>query len=435
MVESKILSDRFLLDVDPFAEPEESIFLPEEEIEEKIENEMAQFSAFFNFVSITALLLTGNTTTRGTGSFFVSLALILDPQQVEKFFRPIEKGPFIQVILKRITWILPFGSIVGNAISSIEPLEIFEDIGKGPKPFPNPKPFVDFEKVKNFFPDIPMQPEIISQAKERGIMGRPGMDYFLPLAYYFLMHRLNSVEKRLENEKISPKEKKELRAIQKKLKIYALIPIIQRAAQVPVFVLKRAIELHKQYPHLSVGFFILLLMYLLDRNKEMFILLLSNLSKKSYQIFLRIFGKNILQKSLKQIPLVPDKQVAIPLPDSQKQLMTVLGVLEKQLQIVLFMFEKQVALVADKNKQLALVLDILAKQLELIPDKNKQVAIVLTALAKQLVLRSNPQDFELLTGLEVVVYKHKPLLPQLLLVGNLALRVLNNTPFNGEDYV
>jgi len=116
---------------------------------------------------------------------------------------------------------------------------------------------------------------------------------------------------------------------------------------------------------------------------------------------------------------------------------TLLSDLEKQVQIVLSIFEKQVALVADKNKQLALVLDILAKQLELIPDKNKQVALVLTALSKQLVLRSNPIDFELLTGLELVVYKPNPksILPQLLLLGNLALRILNDTTFNEEDYV
>jgi hypothetical protein len=239
---------------------------------------------------------------------------------------------------------------------------------------------------------------------------------------------IEQIEEELKDPSLSSERRTQLEKLLKVLKWY-------RTWILPLWLVKKIGDFRTPYPYLTVSFFLLL--YILYRNRKVLFLLVNKFSTSISQTYLEMFGKQAIQvikNSSKQIALVPGKQVAIPLSANQKQIMRILTDLEKQVQIVLFILEKQVALIADKNKQLALVLNIFAKQLELIPDRNKQVALVLTALAKQLVLRSNPNDLEILLGTELVVYKPKPVIPPLLILAELALRILNDTPFKGEDH-
>jgi len=181
----------FPVDTDPFAEPEENILLLEEQIEEKI----LKFPSFFNFISIVALS-TSNKIFTGYSIYGVSLALY-PPQQVEEFIKII---PSIEGIIKRIYWILTFG----DAIPQPTPLDNLEDIdiipGKIPKfkPFPKAKTFPKYEKVKNFLPEIPPSSEIqdrMEKFSKHKILDHDRMDYFLSMGYWFLLHRLEMIEK------------------------------------------------------------------------------------------------------------------------------------------------------------------------------------------------------------------------------------------------
>ena len=230
-----------------------------------------------------------------------------------------------------------------------------------------------------------------------------GHSYPLLLAAVFM--EIIYIEERLRDKSISKEEREYLLAILMRLRLS--FPFL-----FPLSFGLKILNFRSPYPYLIGGS--ILLTYLLYKYKDKLLALFSN----SYS-----FGK--------QVTIVPSKQVANVLTESQMQLITVLTSFEKQLAIVLGILEKQVDLIPDKNKQLVLVLNILAKQLELVGDKKKQVAIMFGILAKQLVLRTNDippvVELPLATGTDLVVYKDKQLSPEV-------LNFNNDTPLKGEDH-
>jgi hypothetical protein len=421
-------------DNDPFALPEEDLFLVDISKEE-IEEEMSEFFDFFQIIFVPLFaLLTGNKVCFG---YALASSCLSSPKQLEEFINIIPpigriiKSPTVNATLKRINWIFPFlSSILGNSISNPMDPNIDDPFGYR-KNDPNldiNHSFNAHELLNDCFNFLPNglleRSELKSELKSRGRMP-PGYE---AAGHIVVQKLIEQIEEELKDPSLSSEKRTQLEKLLKVLKWY-------RTWILPLWLVKKIGDFRTPYPYLTVSFFLLL--YILYRNRKVLFLLVNKFSTSISQTYLEMFGKQaikVIENSSKQIALVPGKQVAIPLSATQKQIMRILTDLEKQVQIVLFILEKQVALIADKNKQLALVLDIFAKQLELIPDRNKQVALVLTALAKQLVLRSNPNDLEILLGTELVVYKPKPVLPPLLILGELALRIINDTPFNGEDH-
>jgi hypothetical protein len=422
---------------DPFAELEENIVLLPEEL--RFQNcpnkkEWEEFlELFFIFLSVSSV---------GTNlTLTCSLAsLCLTAEDLERMLERVP-SPFIHRLAKRFSWIIP-GPIVINtflrAFSITKPiLGTIDNLDHGK------------EKNKNIFSSFPkfIENDFVAGISEEQKLEDPMrlVKRYLPVRQNkndesgqiinrvsqltVVINEIRELEEMLEDPNLSEEERK--RILRRLRMLYLLFPFL-----LPYWILEKGYR--TPYPY--IGGILLILLYLAYRNREFLLVLLSKCSKTGYQTYLKIFKKELLSDTNKQVALMPGKQVAVVLSNSEKQLIKVLTNAEKQIAIILNILDKQVALVTDKNKQLALVLDILSKQLELIPDKNKQVAIVLDALAKQLVLRSNPTDNGLLTGIDVatsmdvVVFNQKKLILPLLVLLEYLNRSVNYFPLNGEDH-